>query len=815
LIFITLLTKCNCISFINTKKALVSIYLLASSFIFCQECNLKIKGYIIDSNSNSVLKGAVIQVVGKKVSTISNDDGTFMLENLCLTDNKLKISHINCNQLIRKIDFFQSSNVIIIMDHKVEALDEVIIAERKIKSSSTAKIYSLSEIEKDRYSNSGLSGAISQISGVTTLSTGGNISQPVIHGMFGSRVGIIYDGILLENQQWGQDHAPNVDINAFENIRLIKGAGALRYSGSSPGGVIILESSLPKKIDSLYGKTLINGVSNGLGGSLISSWTKSYENGKYLKAQGTYKISGDLNTPQYILSNTGNNEKNLSLSFGSNNDSKNWKLYFSYFNTEIGILKSSHIGNVGDLLIAIENKDPGVIDPFTYDINYPKQSNTHYTTSIDFSKYYDLNNKLSFKYSWQKNNRKEFDVRIGSVKNTAALNLNLDTHNLNTSYEWKNSFAGFSSGLFFQIQNNYSTPGTAVKRLIPDYLKTKFGSYVTGKIDNNNINFGFGLRYEYNSNDVHKYYRNTRWEAENYEEILGPYVVDEILSQKLIKKVFVFNTLSINTGVLFKLSENKDLNIQYNYIERAPDIAEMFSDGLHHALASFEYGNPFLKKEKTHKIIINLEKKSGVFKYNLSPFITSGKNYIIIEPSGFEQTIRGAFPVWEYSPYNVFFKGIDLDFSYNFNDYIKFKHNSSYVQGINDDNNEALVGIPPLILNNQLSFYFSNWKKVFVSLFSKNVFQQKLFPNNNTVTSVFENSERVDKIVDVSTPPNGYHDLGVNFSFGPYKMRSLKMNVSLVIDNVLNNKYRNYLNRLRFYSDELGRNIMLQIKIQH
>ena len=815
MISIALLKRCNCIFFINSKKALASIYLLASCFIFSQECNLKVKGYIIDSNSNSVLKGAVIQVVGKKVNAISNDDGSFLLENLCLSDNQLKISHINCNQLIKKIDLYQASNVIISMDHKIETLDEVIIAEKKINSLSTAKIYSLSAREKDRYSNRGLSGAISQISGVNTISTGSNISQPVIHGMFGSRVGIIYDGILLENQQWGQDHAPNVDINAFENIRLVKGAGALRYSGSSPGGVVILESSLPKKIDSLYGKTLINGVSNGLGGSLITSWVKSYENGKYLKAQGTFKISGDLKTPQYILSNTGNNEKNISLSYGRNNDLKNWKLYFSYFNTDIGILKSSHIGNVGDLLLAIENENPSVIDPFSYDINYPKQSNTHYTTSINFSKYYDSTKKFSFKYSWQKNNRKEFDVRIGSVKNTAALNLNLDTHNLNTNYEWKNSFAQFSSGLFFEIQNNYSTPGTGVKRLIPDYLKTKFGSYLTGKIENNEINFGFGLRYEYNSNDVHKYYRNTRWEAENYEEVLGPYVVDEILSQKLIKKVFVFNTISINTGVLFKLSENKDLNIQYNYIERAPDIAEMFSDGLHHALASFEYGNPFLKKEKTHKIIINLEKKSGVFKYNLSPFITSGKNYIIIEPSGFEQTIRGAFPVWEYSPYNVFFKGIDLDFSYNFNDYIKFKHNSSYVQGINDDNNEALVGIPPLILNNQLSFYFSNWKKVFVSLFSKNVFQQKLFPNNNTITSVFENGERVDKIVDVSTPPNGYHDLGVNFSFGPYKMSSFKMNVSLVIDNVLNNKYRNYLNRLRFYSDELGRNVMLQIKIQH
>ena len=119
MIFIALLTKCNCIPFINTKKALVTIHLVTSSFIFCQECNLKIKGYIIDSNSNSVLKGAVIQIVGKEVNTISNDDGSFLLENLCVSDNELKISHINCDQVIKKIDFSESLNVIIIMNHKI------------------------------------------------------------------------------------------------------------------------------------------------------------------------------------------------------------------------------------------------------------------------------------------------------------------------------------------------------------------------------------------------------------------------------------------------------------------------------------------------------------------------------------------------------------------------------------------------------------------------------------------------------------------------------------------------------------------------
>ena len=44
---------------------------------------------------------------------------------------------------------------------------------------------------------------------------------------------------------------------------------------------------------------------------------------------------------------------------------------------------------------------------------------------------------------------------------------------------------------------------------------------------------------------------------------------------------------------------------------------------------------------------------------------------------------------------------------------------------------------------------------------------------------------------------------------------SNKISFSLTFDNILNANYRNYLNRMRFYNDELGRNIMIQIKINH
>ena len=284
--------------------------------------------------------------------------------------------------------------------------------ESKIKKlSSTAPSYALTELQKDQYSGRGLAKALEQISGVNILNTGNVISKPVIHGMFGSRVGIIYDGVPIENQQWGQDHAPNIDQNAFEEIRLIKGAGVLKYSGDTPGGVVVLESKLPKIADSLYGKTILNGMSNGRGLNLISSWTKSFQSGNYFKVQGTIKRNGDFSAPDYVLSNTGTNENNISLSLGQNKILSQWKTNFSFFSQEIGILRSAHVGNVYDLVTAIESDTPTIINPFSYQINFPKQVNKHYTAGIQYSKRNSSNGKWTAKYSWQRNNRKEYDVR--------------------------------------------------------------------------------------------------------------------------------------------------------------------------------------------------------------------------------------------------------------------------------------------------------------------------------------------------------------------------------------------------------------------
>ena len=89
-------------------------------------------------------------------------------------------------------------------------------------------------------------------------------------------------------------------------------------------------------------------------------------------------------------------------------------------------------------------------------------------------------------------------------------------------------------------------------------------------------------------------------------------MIRDVAGQKLVEQRLIFNNLSLNTGLKYSIQPDLKLSLNVFHTERAPDIAEMFSDGLHHSLATIEYGNPFLKSETTQKFVINVEKSRYV-----------------------------------------------------------------------------------------------------------------------------------------------------------------------------------------------------------
>ena len=147
-----------------------------------------------------------------------------------------------------------------------------------------------------------LASLLEKVGGVSSIQTGTSTAKPVIQGMYGNRILMINNGARQTGQQWGLDHAPEIDKNSSARIQVVKGAEAVRYGSEALGGIIILEQKpLP------YGETNIGGSVSGLVGAngLRYNAVATIEGSMPFlrdlawRVQGTYLNSGDARTADY------------------------------------------------------------------------------------------------------------------------------------------------------------------------------------------------------------------------------------------------------------------------------------------------------------------------------------------------------------------------------------------------------------------------------------------------------------------------------------------------------------------------------------
>ncbi|MGJ8734735.1 MAG: TonB-dependent receptor plug domain-containing protein, partial [Cellulophaga sp.] len=290
--------------------------LVCQSFVFAQDCNNILLGEIIDFHDKTPLADAIIQVKGNKEQVYSDEFGKFTIKNLCNGSIELEISHPECSTRFIMVEINGNTHKKITLEHHLEELNEVKVTGSTINKTNSTQEKTLKTEQLERFGSSNLGDALKQINGVSSLNTGSNIVKPVIQGLSGSRVLILNNGTRMQDMEWGAEHAPNIDINAANKVTIVKGSAALQYGGDAIGGIILLDQNRIPKKDTIYGKTLINGVSNGRGGNISTELTKAYENGFYIKGQASYKKLGDAEAPDYVLSNTGVSQFGASINFG-------------------------------------------------------------------------------------------------------------------------------------------------------------------------------------------------------------------------------------------------------------------------------------------------------------------------------------------------------------------------------------------------------------------------------------------------------------------------------------------------------------------
>mgnify|MGYP003639279072 FL=1 len=799
----------------SKKYYLTYVFVCFTYLLIGQNCNLKFKGTVKDFHDGTPIVGATVKIEGLKTYAVTDSKGNFTIKNICNSIFTVKVAHVSCEERIIQIDLKKKSLYEIRLEHHIEELNEVTLRSEVDKKTKTSQETVLKGNILARYSALSLGDAIKEIPGVSSINTGNSIVKPVINGLHSSRVLVMTNNVRLQDQEWGIEHAPNIDINSAGSVSLIKGANALEYGGDAIGGVIVVNPTRIFAKDSLFGQTTVNAQTNGRGYGINSSLTKTYDEGWYISGQASYKRSGDFSSPDYILTNTGNESTAFSLFTGRKKLEYGYELYYSYLKNEIAILRSSHIGNVEDLVDGINSQEPIVIDPFSYDINAPRQEVTHQIFKGTFYQRFKNFGKLDIQYDYQNNHRFEFDIRVGDDRNTPAIDLRLQSHTFKSTLKLdSNSENTYKVGIMAGLQDNFANPSTGVRRLIPDYEKFDFGFFTLGNFKiNDDFSLDAGIRYDFNRIDAKKFYQTSRWNERGYDVDFADIIIQDFGTQLLVNPVFDFHNISISAGIAYSMNDNSSLIFNYGLSNRAPNASELFSDGLHHSAARIELGDLRIQKETSNRISGTYSYKGEKASINIEGFFNHIQDFIYLEPSGVETTIRGSFPVWEHKQINATLFGVDLNMSHYINHQFTIQNKSSFIKGKDVSSNRALIDIPAFKTVNIIRYKNEKWSNFNAELQSEWVFRQNEFPNNNFEAYIPRTDSFV--LVDISTPPPAYHIFNFRSDFNLKIFKENSVNVAFTVNNVLNTSYREYLNRLRYFADELGRNFMIQLKFNY
>lgn len=779
--------------------------------LYGQDCNSVFLGEVYDLHDKLPLEGVKITLIEQNREIQTDEEGRFGFTDLCKGNYTFILEHPSCNPITVKAKVPSSLVKRFYLEHHLTELEEIIVAEKSLRKNSITGIETtLSDAELVRYNTQNLGDALSSLSGVNTLKTGSNLVKPVVHGLSGSRVLIVNDGNRLQDHEWGADHAPSISVGEADIVQLIKGPLALRYGGDALGGVIkIAPKKLPLK-DSLFGTLSMAYQDNGKQPSSVIKIHKTTDQGFFISSNASLRLGGDLSAPDYVLSNTGLDEKQIGFRAGRNTITQKWTIGYSYFQKTVGILSAAHLGNVGDLYRAISSGVPLRINPFTREINSPKQSTEHNTLKLKYQKTFGSGNRLETSYAFQRNRRQEFDVRRGVPSTVPALDIYLKTHSFSVDFiTSQKETLHWVAGTSFSFQDNFSDPDTGVKRLIPDYQRLQTGAYYTATyFPSNTFQLEGGIRYDYDWMNAKKFYRISDWEERGYDTLYASTILRRTnSSQYLTEQNLRFGNLSASLGMQHNLGESVSVILNYGYINRSPNPSELFSDGLHHALATIELGDLSLENETAQKTLLSLSYKNKKLSGTLSGFYSAIEDYILLEPSGIDQTVRGAFQVWQYRQTAANLYGLDFDWQWQITPDIEWTAKTSWVVGKEKNDARPLVDIPPLNQQNTLRWGVAE-KPLTIALHSNYVAKQNNFPNNNFFYDFIETGEISSVEVDASTPPDAYHVWGAEIVYD-FKKRPFSLRLSL--ENLGNTAFRNYLNRMRYFADEPGRKIILQM----
>ena len=721
-------------------KIIINCLLLLSISVTFSQNN--IQGLIKDKDSNEPLIFANIYFPKLEKGAITDEEGKFIIHNLPTGNYKIVISIIGYESFSTSIDIPHIQDLNISLTPSAIEMEEIIISTpfHKLQSENVMKVEQKKIKDLNADGATTLAEGITDIAGVESVTTGLSIGKPVIRGLSSNRVLVYTQGIRLENQQFGDEHGLGINAAGIESIEVIKGPASLLYGSDALGGVLYINPEKFALQNTSSGDVSGDYYTNTNGYSTNAGFKSSSEAYKFI-FRGSLTEHSDYKTKDFRVTNSRFREQDFKAAIGY--QKTKFKSEFRYN------LNASQLGIPEEVGIQNTNKNPLL----------PFQSITNHVFSTKSTVFFDTSS-LNFNLGFTYNDRKEFEENDISP----ALHMKLKTFSYDVKYNLPD-IGKFETIVGVQGLNQTNT-NSGEEQLIPDAVTNDFGFLTTTHIHLGDYGIQLGARYDNRNINV---------------------------NNSITKS---FNSFNGAFGIKFNLFENilTRLNLATGF--RAPNLAELTSNGVHEGTNRFEIGNPNLNNEQNIQTDLALEYKNEHLEVFFNAFYNKINDYIFLSPNG---DIIDDNPIFDYLQNDAKLYGGEFGLHIHPHplDWLHFESSFETVTG-KQDNGNYLPLIPANKIKNTLrvEFDYEVAKKNFPSFQLKNSYA--FIKLNSTFTQ--------KNISDFETETSSYNLLSIGLG-GEFKIAKHTLIINISATNLTNKVYVNHLSRLKIDDiSNIGRN---------
>ncbi|MEI6739655.1 MAG: TonB-dependent receptor [Gemmatimonadaceae bacterium] len=610
----------------------------------------------------------------------------------------------------------------------------------------------LSGKELQRTVSSSLGQTLSSEPGMAARFNGPLASTPVIRGLTGERVLVLQDGDRTGDlSSASADHMNAVDPSAAERIEVIRGPASLLYGNNALGGVVnVISSDIPTTIPSrVSGSVSGQGESVTPGGTMSASLTVPVGTTVALTARGGFRNFQDMRVGGGLIqANTGGRTDNLTLGAGYVGKQGTVGVVYRQMGFNYGLPHPAE-----DDGIRIEGDRKMVALQSTWDVG---QGLLH---SV----------KLDATAQQYSHNEVESDGAIGTT-------FSLSTHTANITA--KTQMGALTGSVGVQgLFRGYTPSGD--EAFTPGAQNNNVAAFVyqelpltRGPADGHAPSLQFGARFDH-------FTLTTR--PGDAVDRFGP------------ATSVAFNNLASSLGLSLPVASDVSLTANVSHGFRAPTVEELFANGFHAAVGTFDLGNPNIRPEQSTGFEAGLRAQTPHTFAQLSTYYNLIDGYIRPVAEGIRKVDGAPVPLVRYRQNDAVMYGVEGQ--------VETKLPRHFVGGLMGDLTRAelrglslpLPYIPAGRLGGSIR-YDDGGTAVGVE-----------------VRRVFAQSRVSGDALDIATDPYTLFNLSASRIItraGRYVHA-----ITLRADNLLDAQYRDATSRIKSYAFNPGRNLSVVYKL--